>query len=359
MTSPAVFASCTRFLSGHGPRNPAKALRLALAQVGEDERADIYGTGPLIEEFERELAEHLGMHAAIFMPSGTMAQQIALRLHAGEDSTKVALHPTSHLELHEEGAARLLHGLDFQFLGEKDRLFTLEDLRALDELPASILWELPQREIGGQLPSWDELSEQLLWARSKGIACHLDGARLWEAAPFYRRSHAEIACQFDSVYVSFYKGLGGIAGAALLGSEAFINSSRPWLRRHGGNLISLYPYILSARAGMKRYLDAFAQYLERARSLAAALESIPGIRIVPSVPHAPMMHLHFEVPAASLMRANETIAGATQVMLFGRARETSDSTSVVEVSIGSACEALSNDELHELFSTLLDSARAG
>jgi threonine aldolase len=75
--------------------------------------------------------------------------------------------------------------------------------------------ELPQREIGGLLPEWDDLVAQAAWTRERGIALHLDGARLWEAAPFYERSYAEIAGLFDSVYVSFYKGLGALAGPRL------------------------------------------------------------------------------------------------------------------------------------------------
>jgi hypothetical protein len=76
---------------------------------------------------------------------------------------------------------------------------------------AALLVELPQREIGGLLPAWDDLVAQVGWARDRDTAVHLDGARLWEAAAGYERSPAEVAALFDSVYVSFYKGIGALA----------------------------------------------------------------------------------------------------------------------------------------------------
>ena len=354
MASQSPFRSCTRFLNGHGPRKPAQALKLALAEVADDEVADIYGTGAIIEDFERDLAKTLGTEAALFMPSGTMAQQIALRICCDRaDNPRVAMHATSHLQLHEQDAIRILHGLQPCLLADTARLFDIDDLKALETLPAAVLWELPQREIGGQLPSWETLCEQVQWARDQSIHCHLDGARLWEAAPFYQRSHAEISSLFDSVYVSFYKGLGGIAGAALAGKTTFLDEARPWLRRHGGNLISLYPFVLSARAGMKKYLGQFAGYQQRARAIAAVLDGIEGITVVPRVPPTQMMHLHIARPAAQLNANNAALARTEHAMLFGNARPIDDGHALVELSIGSASTAFTLDEIAALFEQIL------
>jgi len=358
MKNVSPFPACERYLNGHGPRNPARALRQALDEIDEGAVADIYGTGALIADFERDIAKLLATQAAIFMPSGTMAQQIALRICCDRSSNKsVAMHATSHLVLHEENALEVLHGISPLLLGNTERLFTLSDLDELSDVPAAILWELPQREIGGQLPSWMDLSEQLQWAKDRGIHCHLDGARLWEAAPFYDRSPADIAALFDSVYVSFYKGLGGIAGAVLAGTQECIDDSRPWLRRHGGNLVSLYPYILSARAGLRRYLGEFGSYLERARRIAKLLGTIDGLSVVPPVPQSPMMHLHFEHSAEATNAANRQLAEEHGVMLFGRARPLGPDTSNVEISIGSACASISDQELDALFRQLVRAAR--
>ena len=97
------------------------------------------------------------------------------------------------------------------------------------------MWELPQRDIGGLLPAWDDLREQVVAARERGAATHLDGARLWEAQPFYGRPHAEIAGLFDSVYVSLYKGLQGVRGAVLAAdadpSRRPPSGARGWVAR--------------------------------------------------------------------------------------------------------------------------------
>src|SRR4051812_48640512 len=203
-------AGCDRALGVHGLRSPSDVLA-ELAYVRPDELGeDWYGDGGVVPILEEEVRGLLGMEAAVFMPSGTMAQQIALRIHADRIGRRVvAFHPTSHLELHEDKAYQRLHGLVGRTVGSPRELITLADLEAIDEPLAALLIELPQREIGGRLPPWDDLVAQVVHARSRGAALPLDAARRWESAPFYGRPPAEIAGLFDSVYVSFYKGLGG------------------------------------------------------------------------------------------------------------------------------------------------------
>src|SRR5215212_4097868 len=110
----AIRARCTRFLSHHHPHrsSPHQVLTELAAAAAPTLQADVYGEGELIETFEREVAGLLGKEAAVFMPSGTMAQQVALRIWADRTGRRsVAQHPTSHLELHEERALEHLHGL--------------------------------------------------------------------------------------------------------------------------------------------------------------------------------------------------------------------------------------------------------
>ncbi len=148
----------------------------------------------MVATLETEVRELLGKPAAVFMPSGTMAQQIALRIHADRTGRHVvAFHPTCHLELHEDKAYQRLHGLIGRTLGDGRGLLTLADLEGVREPLAALLIELPQREIGGRLPEWDDLVAQVAYARDRGAAVHLDGARLWESGPFYGRPLSEIA----------------------------------------------------------------------------------------------------------------------------------------------------------------------
>lgn len=354
----AVFRACTRFLFGHGPLSPAAGLRAALAEVGDDEQADFYGAGALINDFEAHVAELLGKPAAVFMPSGTMAQQIALRIYCDRNGcSTVGLHWTSHLHLHERQALAHLHGMRACLIGPRHDLFTLADLEQLGEPLAALLIELPQREIGGQLPPWDELCHQVAWARDRNIAVHMDGARLWEAQPYYNRPHAEIADLFDTVYVSFYKGLGAIAGAVLAGPGDTIAEARVWLRRHGGNLIHLYPYVLSARACLRERLPRFSEYHQRARAYAGVLRQIPGVTIAPDPPHTPLLHAYLRGTPKAILQASEDIATDTGVCLVRRLKPAGlPGMCMLEFTVGDGSRDLPAAELGELFARLMDAA---
>src|SRR5262249_23289487 len=159
----------------------------------------------------QHVASLLGKPAAVFLPSGTMAQQAVLRAHADQRGRRtLVFHPMCHLERHEGQGYRRLHGLIGRAAGNPVRLLTLADLEQIPEPSAALVIELPQRDIGGQQPAWDDLAAQCAWARTAGAAVHLDGARLWESAAGYGRTPAEVAELFDTVYVSFYKSIGAL-----------------------------------------------------------------------------------------------------------------------------------------------------
>src|ERR1700693_3117081 len=212
----------------HVPGHAMPAPGAELARIGQwcqehGWHADRYGEGPLIEAFERKVATMLGKAAAVFMPSRTMAQLIALRIWCERAGIRrIAMHAMSHLELHEERAYAHLHGLDVTHIGARERPTEARDLAALlstsvatsAELPAALLVELPAREIGGRLPAWEEIEALSALAKNRGVRLHMDGARLWEAREYFApKSLADLCAPFDSVYVSFYKGIGALAGA--------------------------------------------------------------------------------------------------------------------------------------------------
>jgi threonine aldolase len=266
--------SCTRFF-GHPPKTIREQLLEIAGAAEEDEYPDRYGGGDLLESFEREIAQLLGKEAAVFMPSGTMAQQIALRIHCERCKLRtVALHPQSHLLVSENGALTRLQGLQPIPAGDRNRLYALEDLCAIPERIGALLLELPERNIGGALRPWSEVEAIAQWAKDNGVGLHLDGARLWESQPYYGMPLADIAKPFDTVYVSFYKILGAVAGAALAGPRDVMDEARAWQWRHGGRLVQQYPMVVSARLGLQRYLPRVPQYCERARGRADTL----GIR---------------------------------------------------------------------------------
>lgn len=342
-------------IAGHGPRE-IQALQDAVDFANERyQRADIYGTGEVIEDFERMIAEHCGKEAAIFFPSGTMAQQIALRIWCDKSgSRQVAYHPRCHLEIHEEDGLKALHGIQPILLGEADRLFTLEDLKVIEEPFSALLIELPQREIGGQLPEWDELIAICDYCRERGIALHLDGARLWEAAPYYGKSEKEICDLFDTVYVSFYKGIGGIAGAMLLCPESFRSQALVWKRRHGGDLISLYPYILNAWSNFERRHGKMERYWETAKKVAALLNESDLIETRPEVPQVNMFHLYIRADRADIEAAAIQTAQIYGIGLLSRLQETENGEWMTELTFGDSIAKIPTEDLEAAIHHFLD-----
>lgn len=325
---------CTRFLAGDGMVTPAEHL----AGIDPATVPDVYGEGGVVTALESHVAQLLGKQAAVFLPSGTMAQGATLRVHADARTSRTVLwHPTSHLELHEAQAHSRLHGLLARPVGEADRLITVADLRAVAEPVAALLLELPQREIGGQQPEWEELVAQVGWAREVGAAVHLDGARLWEASAGYGRSPAEIAGLFDTVYVSFYKGIGALAGCCVAGSAVHVDQVREWRRRLGGTLHGLWPLAASALAQLDQRLAEMPARQAHAVAVGAALEAVDGVTVVPRVPQAPMMHLLLRTTVQRYADAARRLAEQELTWVWPQARATVDPAVVrVELSVGRA-----------------------
>jgi threonine aldolase len=284
-----------------------------------------------------------------------MAQQIALRIHADHRGRRLlAWHPTCHLAQHEDQAFQLLHGLVGLPLGDGRDLLTLADLEKVREPLAALVLELPQREIGGRLPSWDDLVAQVGHARAGGAAVHLDGARLWEAGPFYDRPYAEIAGLFDTVYVSFYKGLGGVAGSILLGDEDVVGEARVWRHRHGGTLYQLWPYAASALAGLRARLPRMPAYVEHARAIAAALAGVDRVDVVPDPPQTTMLHLHLRTTAADVVAGVRRLVDERKLWTWGGSAAT-DTPAIrrLELTVGEATMDFPPDEVATLVRSLL------
>ncbi|SFP96915.1 L-threonine aldolase [Geodermatophilus dictyosporus] len=284
----ALRLSCDRALSGHGP---VRAETL-LATIPAGTAVDRYGAGGVVAELEAEVAALLDKPAAVYLPSGTMAQQAALRVHAGRTLRRtVVAHPQCHLFQHEGGALERLHGLVPRPVGDRDRLLLRADLDAVAESPAALVVELPQRDLGGQLPPWDDVVEQVAWAHDVHSVAHLDGARLWEASAGYGLPPSDLAAPFDTVYVSFYKGIGALAGCCLAGPADHVAEVREWRHRLGGTLFGLWPGAASALTCLRERLPRVPEYLRRAREVADAVRGLPGVRVVPDPPQTPMLHL--------------------------------------------------------------------
>ena len=315
---------------------------------------DEYGEGALVEAFEAKVAALLGKPAAVFMPSGIMAQLAAVRIWTEQARLpRFGRHPTCHLANHEEEAHVALLHLHGVSVGHRLRPIVAADLQAVRQDLACLIVELPIRESGAQLPTWDELEALKLLARERGVSLHMDGARLWESAAFYGRTVAEIANGFESVYVSVYKGIGGPAGALLAGSAEFVAAARLWRRRMGGTLYHLSPLVAPAAMRFDERIALTPALYRRALDLAEGLKPLPGLRVNPSVPHTNLMHLYFDAPFEDLDDARDEIAQTERCWLFRGARKADvPGWSMVELYVGDRLLHVDNERAVPLFARL-------
>jgi len=361
----AAQLAATRDLTGHGHKTQAAWLRELADWIEEagsgDPLPDRRGTGAQVTDLEEEVATLTGKPAAVLMPSGIMAQQAALRAWAdrsGRDT--IGMHAKSHFLVYELDALRELHGLRPVVVTEEPRPTVASDLAQVPVPLGALTVELPLRDCAHVLPSWDELVKLSAAVRDLGVPFHLDGARLWESAPFLGHTAAEIADLGDSVYISLYKGLGGPAGAVLAGPDDLIADARRWRHRHGGNLPSLFPIAVAGRLGLQRYLPQMGKYVEYAREIAPAIDDSGVAATFPLPPHTNTFRVFLAAPAADLNVAVVSYAEATGTWSFPRDfRDTEmPGWAMAEFIVGEATLGWQPGEIIELLRDLRDRATA-
>lgn len=348
MSDAELRQACRIVLPGHRQIAPAETFAAMAAWCEANGVAhDVYGEGELLQSFEAKVAAMLGFEAATFVITGTMAQAIALRLACMERGSRlVALHPTAHILRHERGNHQLLDHFQAIQLGDPQRPFTLAELQGVPERLAAVALELPARELGGQAPAWDELSAIKDHCRAHDIHLHLDGARLWEAAAGYGRAPAELAEGCDSAYVSLYKGLGGLGGAMLLGSAAFVARAQEWFRRQGGNVIHRTPYVVAAAMQFEARLAAMPACFRRTQWLYETLQDFPRLRPNPAQPQANMLHIHVPAAPARLLEIRNHVAAQHGIWLLNRAAHAQlPGTSYTEWYVGDNLLALPDEQV--------------
>ncbi|MFG2359606.1 threonine aldolase family protein [Streptomyces sp. NPDC048521] len=287
-----------------------------------DEQADLYGDR-IVARLEERVAALLGTEAAAFFPTGTMAQQVGLRCWAARTGNPtVALHALAHPEVHERNAFSQVSGLRPVRVTSEPRLPTAAEIRDFQEPFGTLMLELPLRDAGFVLPTWEELTEVVEAARERDAVVHFDGARLWESTVRLGRSLEEIAALADTVYVSFYKSLGGFGGAALAGPGTLIEEAKTWRHRYGGMIAQQFPTVLSALAGLDRELPRLPAYVRHAGVVATALREgftaagLPWARVHPEEPHTHQFQVWLPYGADVLEEAAVRQAEETSVLLF-------------------------------------------
>jgi threonine aldolase len=299
---------------------------------------DIYGEGLHKQHFEEHIATVFGKKHGLFVITGVQAQLTAMKIHcdkAGND--RVAWHYQSHPETAEARAFAEVFRLQRTFVGTPPlEVPTVEEVEAItslseDERPAIILLELPNRELGCKTYPYDDLVQIPQLCKAANVKLHMDGARLWEIVPFYQgTSFADIAALFDSVYVSFYKGLQGAVGAMLTGSdEDFIEQAKAWQRRLVGNMMTAYAEIIDNERGYNLNIGTFHRKWQKMCSVASAImegtkefrtkDGKPIVYFDPEAPTCCQIHTHFQGASAErLIAARDEVEKTHRIRVFGR-----------------------------------------
>ena len=260
---------------------PTAAMReaMARAEVGDDQ----YGEDPTTNRLQERMAALLGKEAALWMPSGTMANQVALLVLA-RPGDEVVTAREAHAGWHEAGGAAANAGVQIVEVGERG-VFTAAELDAaikpagLPVFPATTVVEIENthNRAGGVVFPQDEVVRICALARERGLASFLDGARLWNAAVASGRSEAELVAPFDLVSVAFSKGLGAPGGSLLAGPRDLIQRANRQRRRLGGAMRQVGFFAAAALHGVEHHRARLAEDHANARRLA---ERLPGCAAV-------------------------------------------------------------------------------
>jgi threonine aldolase len=247
------------YATGDGvPHTPQEYARL-LGQLNAE--TDDYSRGGVVEKLETRMAALLGKEAAVWMPTGTLANHLAVRLLAGS-RRRVLVQAESHLYNDCGDCCQTLSGLNLVPLARGQATFTLEEAEkaasesALGRVAApigAIQIESPVRRRSGERFDFDEMKKIAAWARARSIGLHLDGARLFLESAYTGRTVKEYATLFDTVYVSLYKYFNAGSGAVLAGPKTLLADMYHVRRMFGGGLNKVWPFAAVAL----HYLEGF------------------------------------------------------------------------------------------------------
>ncbi len=285
---------------------PAMREAMARAEVGDD----VFGDDPTVARLEAHVSEFLGKEAAVFTPSGTMANQLALRAHT-EPGDEILVDANAHIYYYESGAPAALAGVMCRCLPGVRGVFTAADveavLRPADQhfAPTKLVCiENTHNRGGGSVWPLQRIHEVAEVSRARGLRLHLDGARLWNAAVATGIPERDYAAHFDSVSVCFSKGLGAPIGSALCGTREFIQRARRFRKMYGGGMRQAGILAAGALHALEHHRARLAEDHANARALAEGLSRLPGLELDPAPAQTNIVLMHVtKLPAATLVGA--------------------------------------------------------
>jgi threonine aldolase len=283
---------------------PTEAMRAAMARapVGDD----VYGEDPTVNRLQSHLAELLEFEAGLWFPSGTQSNLAALLTHCGRGD-EYLVGQQAHTYKYEGGGGAVLGGIQPQPIAQQpDGTLDLEEVEAAIK-PVDIhfartrLFTL-ENTIGGKVLPQAHVTQALALARKHGLATHLDGARLFNAAVASKVPARELTQGFDSVSVCLSKGLGAPAGTVLVGTNTFIEQARRWRKMLGGGLRQAGVLAAAGLYALEHNVERLAQDHANAQALADGLRGIPGIEV--EGPHTSMVFVRVPADRAVQLQAH-------------------------------------------------------
>ena len=285
---------------------PTPAMRQAIAQapVGDD----VLGDDPTVNELEETVAALLGKEAAVYMPSGTMTNQVALRTHT-EPGDEIILESQAHIYFYEAGGPAALSGVMCKLIAGDRGIFSAADLQAAlrpwnEHYPRTklVCLENTHNRGGGSIFPLAEIQAIAQVCRDNDLRLHLDGARFWNACIATGISEAVYAAPFDTVSVCFSKGLGAPVGSALVGPKDTMQRARRFRKMFGGGMRQAGVIAAGALYALKHHRDRLADDHAHAQRLAQGLQAIDGIEVNLNAVQTNLVYFHTEpdLPAETL-----------------------------------------------------------
>jgi threonine aldolase len=265
---------------------PSDAMRSAMASAMVDD--DVLGHDPTVLELEQRTAELLGKEAALFVPSGTMANQLAIKTHT-VPGDEIIIEADSHIFWYEAGAPAVISGVMCHRIQGDRGVFTADDVRGAIRgqdvhypQTSLVCVENTHNRGGGKIWPVEQIAEIADVARETGLKMHLDGARLWNASAASGISELDYAAYFDSVAVCFSKGLGAPVGSALAGDAEFITLAKRFRKMFGGGMRQSGIIAAGALFALDSNRSRLADDHANAKRLAEGLAGIDGIEVDPA-----------------------------------------------------------------------------
>ncbi|GLU55433.1 hypothetical protein Dfri01_48940 [Dyadobacter frigoris] len=278
------------YFMGDGPMYSPEEFLEKLQQINKDKPVvkDFYGKGGSVEQLLKKFCEITGKESAIYMPTGTLANQLAIAVLSGEN-TKAFVQETSHVYRDEADSAQSVFNKRLIPLAAGKAYFTLEELqKSIEEHTqgeafksgiGAISIENPVRRNDGQFVPLAEIKKISAFCREKGYKLHLDGARIYLASAFSGISVSEYASFFDTVYISLYKYLGASGGAVLCGPKDVIDKMEHLVKVHGGVVFSNWANAAMALHHLTGIEDRFKNFAAQSEQLFKKLNELPEIKI--------------------------------------------------------------------------------